>query len=1049
MSEVICKRCGIPSQAGGNFCSSCGARIGETSEARSQYMTVLFVDLVGSTDATQNFGNEAMFEVIQSFQNQCQQEIQNAGGFVAKYLGDGAMAYFGYPRSIKNSAATAVACAIKIIEIASALKIKGKLLQACCGIATGWSVVNIVRAGEAAQEALAIGNAVNRAARLQSLASPSSIFFSSEVRRSIDQAALNLREVGETALKGFRNPIDIWAIDVPHLTGDQATLATGDILHDQQGFQDQPAHWDGQVELNPVGQPMLGRSDLMSQISICYADAASGRFVFADVMAPGGYGKTMLAEQFLASVPDANVIRVAGSLHRSEQSFACFNAAIRTLIAQEQNGTDPAASLEEWAPEGMLDGLQRLLNVSQIPVAPIVRQGRITEALQAILERELAKGPLILFIDDAQWLDEDSVAFLTLLSQVFRNQPLFLLATHRLEGRNLQVEADLRIDLTPLADYDAGRLIGFLDPDNRLNQSTRERIVERANGIPLYVYHYTMTLLEQPQASIEAAIPQTLIEALQQRLDVDEDERQLVEVVAVLQDYATTDVAAAMMNKPVHEVQKTTDTLVYRSLLRQRGANELAFDHALLRDAVVTSMLNTRARKLHGDALQAYRAVSPESLVANPIIEAKHLMGCEDYAQAIPKLAEAAQVATIRGEIAESVRIAKIAKGLLEKIEDQDLRNRLEMSTEFVLGNALVQQEGFGSTRAAAAYGNALALCETIAGGGELEFQIAWGVWTHAYTLSDVSGTVRMVERMENIAKVEPKLGVVSNCARSVTSFSLGEFAEQEASYQRTAELYDFDQHKLHAMTYSMDCLELVHLFRAHGRFIAGDVDGWEQALASARAHGERLDVAPLVPYIRVFRTAARCYAPSGLPIREELEQAKALAETFGQPFWIVGASLWMAAARYHNESPAAALTDLEAAIAGAEALGIRFLTRYHEALLAHAHACVGQHEDAEGLWATIDTPENAQGNTMIWPEILRLRAESRYLAKAPADVLVRDLDHAEQMARDIGALAWFAHILDSRRRLQLSSPDEVLSALQGIMPSGAERHPSLKLLLE
>ncbi|MES0862718.1 AAA family ATPase [Ruegeria sp. SCPT10] len=1012
-------------------------------------MTVLFVDLVGSTDATQHFGSEAMFEVIQSFQSQCQQEIQSAGGFVAKYLGDGAMAYFGYPRSIKNSAATAVACAIKIIEIASALKIKGKLLQACCGIATGWSVVNIVRAGEAAQEALAIGNAVNRAARLQSLASPSSIFFSSEVRRSIDQAALNLREVGETALKGFRNPIDVWAIDVPHLTGDQAMLATGSILNDQQGFQDQPALWDGQVELNPVGQPMLGRSDLMSQISTCYADAASGRFVFADVMAPGGYGKTMLAEQFLASVPDANVIRVVGSLHRSEQSFACFNAAIRTLIAQEQNGTDPAASLEEWAPEGMLDGLQRLLNMSQIPVAPIVRQGRITEALQAILERELAKGPLILFIDDAQWLDEDSVAFLTLLSQVFRNQPLFLLATHRLEGRNLQVEADLRIDLTPLADHDAGRLIGFLDPDTRLNQSTRDKIIERANGIPLYVYHYTMTLLEQPQASIEAAIPQTLIEALQQRLDVDEDERQLVEVVAVLQDYATTDVAAAMMNQPLHEVQKTTDTLVYRSLLQQRGANELAFDHALLRDAVVTSMLNTRARKLHRDALQAYRAISPESLVANPIIEAKHLMGCEDYAQAIPKLDEAAQVATMRGEIAESVRVIKIAKGLLDKINDRDLHDRLELSTEVALGNALVQQEGFGSPRVAAAYGNAQTLCEAIAGGGEIEFQIAWGIWTHLETVSDVSGAARMVDRMERIAMTEPRLEVVSSSARSVLCFNMGEFAGQEAAYRRTKELYDFERHSSQAMTYSMDFLELANLFRAHGRFMAGDADGWEQTIASTHSHRERLGIPPLEPYIRIFGTASRCYAPSSVPIQEELKSARGLAETFGQPFWIVGANLWLSASRYHNESPAAALSELEAAVGEARALGIEIFTRYHEALLAHAYACVGRHEDAEGLWATIDTPENAQGNTMIWPEILRLRAESRYLAKAPADVLVRDLDHAEQMARDIRSLAWLAHILNSRRRLQLSSSEEVLSAIQEIMPSGAERHPSFKLLLE
>ncbi|MEX0310464.1 MAG: hypothetical protein AB3N17_09470, partial [Tateyamaria sp.] len=186
------------------------------------------------------------------------------------------------------------------------------------------------------------------------------------------------------------------------------------------------------------------------------------------------------------------------------------------------------------------------------------------------------------------------------------------------------------------------------------------------------------------------------------------------------------------------------------------------------------------------------------------------------------------------------------------------------------------------------------------------------------------------------------------------------------------------------------------------------------------------------------------CYAPSETPIRDELKSARAFAETLGQPFWVVGGDVWLAAERYHSDGPKAALEDLEHALNGASALGIQLLMRYQEALLAHAYACEGRHEDAERLWAKIHTPKNRECNRMLWPELLRLRAEARRLAGAKDAEILGDLDQAEKMARQQGALAWLAQIYGTRRRLQLSPADTSRDKLKKLVSNGGKQHPAI-----
>lgn len=1023
MTDETCGRCGAAVSEGANFCVACGARIRGAHEARSRFMTVMFIDLVESTHITEKIGNEAMFELIERFQRLCQSVITGSGGYVAKFLGDGAMAYFGYPDAMKDSAVTAVNCATEIVRRATAsLFVENEPVQISCGIATGWTVVNDMHLGEAAQEALAIGDTVNRSARLQAIAGPDEILVSSEVHRSLRSTPHSVRSVGSLRLKGIREPVEVWSVDVKHAaTSAPRAGHAPEQTSTSREFTDRAAATSAST-VPDAGQPaVIGRNEHLEQIATSFQDARSGRAVVVDIVAPGGYGKTSLAEEFLAAQPDAAVMRLACLSQQSEQSFACFRTLVCDLCGIAPEAPGAAEELAAWAPEGTLEGLQLLLNISTIPVAAIVRVQRIMSTLEHVFAGAIDAAPLILSVDDAHLIDSDSMRFLEIVAEKFADRPILIIIARRPEGRRLELQADLRIDLTPLLDKDAEALIALLDPADGLSPAARAGIAERAGGVPLYIHHFTLTVLEQPQTRIDNAIPETLIEALVQRFDMYGAERRLIEAAAVLGDPIPTDVVARMLGSTNEEIAPTVEVLEGRGLFRRRSAEEIEFDHALVRDAVLETLLTAQRIQLHRTALEAYCAVSPVLLERNPKIEADHLIGCENFEAAVPKLAAAAQTSTLRGEIAESVQLLRIAERLLDLIGDEVIRDQLEMTTQFALGNALVQHRGFSDASVASAYQRALELCVSNAGGSEIEFQIAWGIWAHMVVVADVRGAVQMIDRMAEIAASNPHLEVLSSAAESVMKFNLGDFDAQHVACERTQALYDRAEHGLHALTYSMDSLELSLLFEVHGRFIACDTEAWHSAYRAAREHEKALGIPLLSPYIRIFSLASNCYAPSALPIREELMEARSFAEELGQPFWVVSADLWLGAELYHQQGPVAAIEALEQALREAGKMGIQLFVRYHEALLAHGYGSAGQHDKAEQLWSAIDTPDNVEGNLMLWPELLRLRAEARHLAGVDVAEIARDLDEAEVLARKHGALAWLIKTLGTRARLDLA----------------------------
>jgi class 3 adenylate cyclase len=959
-------------------------------------MTVLFCDLAGSTSMAGSIGDEAMFALIRDYQDICNQVTAEHGGYVAKYMGDGMLAYFGYPDAMKNSAAQAVSAALQIIRQTSQITLPdGSGLTASAGVATGWMVVGDAHASAAAAEVMAIGSTVNLAARLQAEAGPGQVAVSSGTSQRLSPERFALSRLGVRPIKGFAEPLEIW------LAGEAGAAAPPAVF--------------------------VGREKLQKALGEAWTTASSGEVTFAGIVAPGGYGKTALARAFMkATVDESNVIFLHGEAHRSEQGFAAFRGLVRELagISTAEPAGQQRATLQDWAPEGAAEGLAMLCGLHLEEVPPLVRTARIGQALRDTLVRRLPQHPAVLFADDAHWLDPDSVRLMAELPDLLGPRPLLVLVTRRPEGAAVPVPEHFSITLDTMGDREAAGLVAALDSKGIIGEAARTRIIGQAGGVPLFLEHITRAVLERPDHKVDDAVPVTMIEALHERFSHLGDALPLVESAAVLGRQLRVDVLADMLGSGEDAVSQQVSRLIGRGLFRLRSSGKVAFDHALIREAVLDTLLKPKLRSLHETALSAYETARPGHLAADPVRAATHLMGAGREAEAIPNLLAASQAALMRGEISEAVRLLRWADGGLDAVpEDSGLRNGLEMAVQFSLGLAMVQHRGFSDEAVAEAYERAMELCTAGEGGSESEFQIAWGIWAHYMVTGGTGRALQMTARMSNIAEQNPELEVLAASARSLVLCNQGKLKEQEAAAARVDALYNPEIHRMHGLTYSMDSLEMAHLFRIHGRWIAGDLPGWRAAFDAARSHEAFLDLPILQPYVRIYSLAPNTYALPHEDCREELEAAIAFAQDIGQPFWVTAGHVWLAHEAVRSRGPVEALEEMRAAVEMMEVIGLQLGRAYHDAMLAYCSACSGARKEARAMISRAKNAIAAGRDQLYAPEVLRLSAET-LLACDPdqAQAAQTELNEAAARAEAQGSYAWAALTAASQARLSAVS---------------------------
>src|SRR5690349_11602995 len=496
------------------------AHVSLTAEAERRPLSVMFCDLIGSTALSARLDPEDLREVIRAYQACVASTIQQFNGFIARYVGDGVLIYFGWPEAHETDAARAVQAALAVAAAVSGAPVAGQALQVRIGIATGLVVVGEpIGSGDSRQQT-AVGETPNLAARLQSLAEPGQVIIDAATRRQIG-GLFDCRELGMIELKGLPEAVPAWQV-----ASENRTL--------------------GQFEALRSGlTPLVGREEELDLLLRRWTQAKGGSGRVVLISAEAGVGKSRLGEALAERIaPEPHIrLRYCCSPHHQD-------SALYPVIAQMEraagfaHGDEPAAKLaklqtllaptepppEDAALIAELHGLPAADLTSPLDLTPQRRKEKTFKALLRQVEGLARQQPVLMVFDDLHWIDPSSRDLLDQLIERVVDWPVLLLAPFRPEFQPPWV-GQPQVTLLTLARLDrreTAAIVANVAGDAALPPEIMAEIVERTDGVPLFIEELTKAVLEtgtQAPATLSAvahagvSVPPTLHASLMARLD--------------------------------------------------------------------------------------------------------------------------------------------------------------------------------------------------------------------------------------------------------------------------------------------------------------------------------------------------------------------------------------------------------------------------------------------------------------------------------------------------------------------------------------------------
>ncbi len=762
-----CKACGFANPPGFRFCGQCGAPLAPTrpsgaivadTAAERRHLTVLFCDLADSTALAHRLDPEELRDVVRAYQQAAVEAVERFGGHVAQYLGDGVLAYFGFPEAHEDDARRAVHAGLGIVEGVRGLS--GRLggqrdlrLAVRVGIDTGHVVAGEVGAGQR-REQLALGQAPNVAARLQSIASADAVLISDATHRLV-HGSFACESLGQRTLKGVAAPITVF----------RALRATEhEALFDVGG---------GAV-------PMVGRDGELSLLAGCFERASGGEGQAVCVLGEPGIGKSRLIQGLRERLGDEPVWLVGrcSAYHQNSALRPFLQALARRVGFADDEPAEPRLekleahlqSLNIAAGEAV-PLLAPLLSLPVPPRYPAVHLGPLLlkARTQDVLLRVLLAGgppllpprPVILVLEDLHWADPSSLDLLGLLMQRLPRERVLVLLSARPEFTPPRVEGTqvLECRLHRLGRGDAEALVARV-AGNRLSGEVRARLVEKSDGVPLFAEELTKTVLEGEGGAGgpgALSIPDTLQDSLVARLDRLGPARAVAQLASVLGREFPHDRLAAVCGLPAVELDAALDRLVAAELLFRRGeplSATYVFKHALVQDAAYQSLLKSVRQEHHRTVATVLDSRFPEVRREEPEVVAHHYGEAGLAAQAVDCWIEAGTRATGRGGIQEAM--AHYRRGLVllgDQAPDRE-RDRRELALQMGLGNACSFGKGYGAPEVEGAFTRARELCERAEGGGAPQLAAALhGLFTFLLVRADLDRALALARQMVQLAE--------------------------------------------------------------------------------------------------------------------------------------------------------------------------------------------------------------------------------------------------------------------------------------------------------
>ncbi len=805
-------------------------------DAERRHLTVMFCDVVGSTALSTRHDPEDLRDLIREYHVAVAETVARFDGFVAKYMGDGVLVYFGYPQAHEDDAERAVRAALAVIPAVDRLPVR-EPLRVRIGLATGLAVVGDLIGEGAAQERGVVGETPNLAARLQSLATPNALVIADATRRQIG-GLFDLEDLGPQRLAGFAEPQHAWRV-----LGESGEVSRFEALR------------SGET-------PLVARDEEIDLLRRRWEQAKSGEGRVVLISGEPGIGKsrltTALAAQ-IASEPHTPLCYFCSPHHQDSALFPFIaqleRAAgfarddtvgakldkLRTLLGPGTRDDDDVALLSEL--------LSLPSPAGELNLSPQRKREKSFEALLAQLEAEARRRPVLMVFEDAHWIDPTSRELLDLCVDRVRHLPVLLAITFRPEFQPPWTDRSYvtNLALNRLGERDSDALVRRLAGDAGLTADVVADIVDRTDGVPLFVEELTKAVLESAAQSDRVAavlatashaahsVPVTLHASLVARLDrLGRVPKEIAQIGAVLGREFSYVLIEPVARRPASELRAALERLNDAGLLFCRGTAPHAsylFKHALVQDAAYGTLLRARRQELHGRVAAVLEARFADLVERQPELLAHHLTAAGATERAARQWLEAGRHAAAQSAYLEAIAHLERGLGLLHSLPESPDRDRCDIDLQLALAVCLLTAKG--PVAAEQPYRRAFELAETC-GSSQQRFDALYGVW-QATNMSGGSAAARPLSvRLLSMTERDGDDGLRLQAHHSAwaTSAFAGDPASTRVHTDAGRLLYDPEKHASHRFVYGgHDPGACALLLGAQAEWLLGHPD---KALASA-----------------------------------------------------------------------------------------------------------------------------------------------------------------------------------------------------------------------
>jgi class 3 adenylate cyclase/predicted ATPase len=953
-------------------------------EAERRLLTVMFADLVGSTALSTRLDPEDMRKIIGAYQRRCAEVIAKSGGFVARYMGDGILAYFGYPQAHEEDAERAVHAGLELIEAVGKLDDgAGSVLHMRVAVATGLVVVGDLRSEGVAQEHEVVGETPNLAARLQTLAEPDTVVISGSTRRLLGEL-FETRALGTVSVKGFSAPVPVWQV-----TGASAVDSRFEALR------------RGSIET-----PLVGREEEIELLLRRWQQAKRGDGCVVLISGEAGIGKSRIAQTVLARLSGEPHIRLRYfcSPHHTDSAFYPIIRQLERAAGFEQEDTpetklnkvtsllDPSSGQENGA-----QLLSELLSIatgndySALNWSPQRKKEKTFDLLLRQLQTLSRQRPAFVVYEDVHWIDPSSRELLDVTVERVAGLPVLLIVTFRPEFQPPWTgEAHVStLTLGRLGRREGAELVELVAGNNLLSKGVRAEIVERADGIPLFVEELTKAVLDEAVTGADSTaprqapvVPATLHASLMARLDrLGTAARETAQVGAAIGREFTYEMIAAVADRSDDVLRAGLDQLVDAGLVFRRGSLPGAtflFKHALVQDVAYGSLLKSRRQHLHGRIAQMLEERMSDQASIRPEFVASHYAQAGVADRAIEYWDKAGRLAVERSAMAEAVAHFGKAIHLLASRPEGEQRRAIELALQLALAGALMAVKGWGSSEAGDAYARARELCREAPKGSQLAMALG-GEWTFLHNRGEIRVAHQLADELIALAdhRKDRETKLMANRCLGTSELFCAEFTRALHHLRQALTFYDWTEHRPPTLT-PYDIRVACESFVAWTLLILGYAD---QALAQSR-HALACARELLQPHTLAYGLHLSCIfhqlRGDGPELQERSQELVALATEQGYPHFVGTGTCFRGWATVALGGPIVeAINELHRGLAAKRATGADIKIPYYFGLLAEAHRRIGR--TSEGLTLLNQALEVIERTGESWfeAELYRLIGET------------------------------------------------------------------------